>query len=103
MPTMIPWYEKLLASIVVGLILPLLFYRFRVTPWSNPITYWNVGLICFAISFLVYKFRQPVEGRSRVRVHLTNFVISFVVLCVVAAVYFVILLALQKLIGGSTD
>ena len=29
---MIPWYEKLLASIVIGLILPLLFYGFRVTP-----------------------------------------------------------------------
>jgi hypothetical protein len=32
---------------------------------------------------------------------LTNFVISFVVLCLIAAVYFVVLIALQRLIGGS--
>ena len=99
MARMIPWYEKLLAAIMVGLILPLLVYGFRVTPWSNPITYWNVGLVCFAISFLVYKFRQPAGGR--VRIHLTNLVISFVVLCVIAAVYFLVLIGLQKLIGGS--
>ena len=97
MPRMIPWYEKLLASIVIGLILPLLFYGFRVTPWSDPFTYLNVGLLCFAISFLVYKFRKS-EGRSRLRIHTTNFVISFVLVFVVAAVYFVILIALQKLI-----
>ena len=99
MARMIPWYEKLLAAIVVGLILPLLVYGFRVTPWSNPITYWNVGLFCFAISFLVYKFRQP--GGGRVRNHLTNFVISFVVLCLIAAVYFVVLIALQRLISTT--
>ena len=98
---MIPWYEKLLASIVIGSILPLLFYGFRVTPWSNPFTYWNVGLLCFAISFLVYKFRKAEEGRSRLRIHLTNFVISFVVLFVVAGVYFGILIALQKLISTA--
>ena len=98
---MIPWYEKVLASIVIGSILPLLFYGFRVTPWSDPISYWNVGLICFAISFLVYKFRKPRAGSSRVRIHLTNFVISFVVLFVVAGVYFGILVALQKLISTA--
>lgn len=99
MPVMIPRYEKLLASIVVGLILPLLFYGFRVTPWSNPISYWSVGIVCFAISFFVYKFRKPADGRSRVRIHLTNLVVSFVVLLVVAAVYFGVLIALQKLIS----
>ena len=99
MPGMIPWYEKLLAAIVVGLILPLLVYGFRVTPWSNPITYWSVGLVCFAISFLVYTFRKPQEGQTRVRVHLLNFVTSIVALCVVAAVYLGILIGLQKLIS----
>ncbi len=98
---MIPWYEKLLASIVIGSILPLLFYGFRVTPWSNPFAYWNVGLLCFAISFLVYKFRKEREGRSRLRIHLTNFVISFVLLFVIAGVYFGILIALQKLISTA--
>jgi len=101
MPNMIPWYEKLLASIVIGLILPLLFYGFRVTPRSDPISYGSVGLICFAISFLSYKFRKPREGSSRVRIHLTNFVVSFVVLFVVAGVYFIILIALQKLISTA--
>ena len=98
---MIPWYEKVFASIVVGLILPLLFYGFRITPRSDPARYLTVGVLCFAISFLVYKFRKAGEGRSRLRIHLTNFVISFVVLFLVAGVYFVILIALQKLIGGS--
>ena len=98
---MIPWYEKVFASIVVGLILPLLFYGFRITPRSDPARYLTVGVLCFAISFLVYKFRKTGEGRSRLRIHLTNFVISFVVLFLVAGVYFVILVALQKLIGGS--
>ena len=101
MPRMIPWYEKLFASIVIGSILPLLFYGFRVTPWSNPFTYFNVGLLCFAISFLVYKFRNTGEGRSRVRIHSTNFAISFVALFVVAAVYFGVLIALQKIISTA--
>jgi hypothetical protein len=101
MPRMIPWYEKLLASIVIGSILPLLFYGFRVTPWSNPFPYFNAGLLCFAISFLVYKLRKTGEGRSRVRIHSTNFVISFVALFVVAAVYFGILIALQRLISTA--
>ena len=98
---MIPWYEKVLASIVIGLILPLLFYGFRVTPWSDPVTYWNGLILGFGISFLVYKFRKPAEGSSRVRIHLTNFVISVVVLCIVAAAYFVVLIALQKLISTT--
>ena len=97
---MIPWYFKILASIVTGLVLPLLFYGFRVTPWSNPITYWNGAILCFGISFLVYKYRQPREGASPVRTYLLNFVVSFVVLCVIAAVYFLILMLLQKLVGG---
>ena len=98
---MIPWYFRILASIVYALILPLLFYGFRVTPWSDPIRYWNVAILCFGISFLVYKFRQPREGASAVRTHLINFVGSFVALCVLAAIYLLILLLLQKLIGGS--
>jgi len=98
---MIPWYEKVFASIVVGLILPLLFYGFRITPWSDPARYLIVGVLCFALSFLVYKFRKVGEGRSRLRIHLTSFVISFVVLFLFAAVYFGLLIALQKLIGSS--
>jgi hypothetical protein len=101
MARMIPWYEKFLASIVVGSILPLLFYGFRITPWSDPARYWTAGVLCFAISFLVYKLRKAGEARSRLRIHLTNFVISFVVLFLVAAVYFGILIGLQKLIGST--
>ena len=101
MPFMIPWYFKILASIVTGLILPLLFYGFRVTPWSDPVTYWNGVILCFGISYLVYKFRQRGEGASAITTHLINFVISFVVLCIIAAVYFLILWLLQRLIGGS--
>ena len=94
---MLPWYEKLFASIAVGLILPLFFYGFRVTPWSNPLNYWTASVVCFAIAGTIYKFRKPAEGR--VRLHLTNFVISFLVLCVIAAVYFGLLIGLQKLIS----
>lgn len=97
---MIPWYFRILASIVYGLILPLLFYGFRVTPWTNPVTYWMGVILCFGISYLVYKFRQPQEGASAVRTHFKNFAISFVALCVIAAVYYLILLLLQRLIGG---
>ena len=99
MPRMIPWYEKLLASIVVGLVLPLLLFYLRATAWPSPLTYWNLVVVCFAISFLVYTFRKPPEGQSRVRVHLLNFVTSIVALCVVAAVYLGILIGLQKLIS----
>ena len=100
---MIPWYFKILASIVTGLFLPLLFYGFRVTPWSEPVTYWNGAILCFGLSVLVYKYRQPREGASAARTLLVNFVISFVALCVIAAVYFLILMLLQKLIGGSVS
>jgi len=99
MPVMFPWYEKVLASIVVGLILPLLLFCLRATAWPSPLTYWNLVVVCFAISFLVYTFRKPPEGQSRVRVHLLNFVISIVALCVVAAVYLGILIGLQMLIS----
>ena len=83
---MVPWYFRILASIVYGLILPLLFYGFRVTPWTNLWTYWNGFLLCFGISYLVYYYRRPREGAGAVRTHLINFVISFAVLCVVGAV-----------------
>jgi hypothetical protein len=91
-------FEKILASIVMGLILPLLLFRFRVTPWSEPFRYWNVVLLSFAIAFLVYKYRQSDEGRIPIKTHLTNFVISFVVLCVVALVYVLVLAALYATI-----
>ena len=99
MPAMIPWYEKVLASIVVGLILPLLLFGLRATAWPSPLTYWNLVAVCFAISFLVYAFRKRQEGQSRVRFHLLNFVISIVGLCVAAAAYLGILIGLQKLIS----
>jgi uncharacterized membrane protein YhhN len=102
MTLMTPWYVKIPASIASGLILPLLFYRFRITPWSDPLIYWNVALLCFGISYLVYYYRRPKEGSSALRTLLTNFVISFVVLCVLGVVYFLILLAMQRLIGAET-
>lgn len=91
-------FEKFLASIVIGLILPLLLFRFRVTPWSEPFRYWTVVLMSFAIAFLVYKYRQSDEGRIPIKTHLINFVISFVVLCVVAIVYMLALATLSATI-----
>lgn len=86
-----PVLEKLLASIVIGLILPLLLFRFRVNPWSEPFRYWGVFVLCFGIAYLVYKYRQQGEERISVRTHLINFLISLVVLCVVAVVYALVL------------
>jgi hypothetical protein len=86
-----PALEKLLAAIVFGLILPLLLFRFRVNPWSEPFRYWGVFVLCFGIAYLVYKYRQQGEGRISFRGHLINFLISLVVLCVVAVVYAVVL------------
>jgi len=100
---MIPWYFKILASIVNGLVLPLFFYGFRVTPWSAPAMYWNGVLLCFGISYLVYKYRRPQEGTSALKTHLVNFVISFLVLCILAIVYSLILMLLQRLIGGNAE
>jgi hypothetical protein len=91
-------FEKVLASIVIGLILPLLLFRFRVTPWSEPFRYWNVVLLSFAIAYLVYKYRQATEGRIPFKTHLMNFVISFVVLCVTALVYTLVLATLYATI-----
>jgi hypothetical protein len=93
-----PAFEKILAPIVIGLILPLLFFLFRVNPWSAPIRYWNAALVCFGIAFLVYKFRHKGEGRIPFRTHLANFAISFVVLCVVAIVYLLVLATLYAVI-----
>ena len=90
--------EKLLAAIVFGLILPLLLFRFRVNPWSEPFRYWGVFVLCFGIAYLVYKYRQQGEGRISFRAHLINFLISLVVLCVVAVVYAVILAVLFKVV-----
>lgn len=83
--------QKILACIVIGLILPLLLYRLQVTPWSAPLTYWNVALISFAIAFLVYKFRETGAGRIPLKRHLANFGITFLVLCGVAIVYLLVL------------
>jgi hypothetical protein len=102
MTLMIPWYVKIPASIANGLILPLLFYRFRITPWSDPLIYWNVAVLCFGISYLVYYYRRSKEDRSALRTVLTNFIISFVALCVVGVVYFLIIKLLYALIGGSS-
>ena len=82
-----PWYVKLLAAIVIGLVLPFLFHRFQLTPWSHRWLYWNNFLLCFSIAFLVYTYKRPVAGRSAIKTHLLNFVISFVVLCIAAGVY----------------
>ena len=93
-------FERILACLIIGLILPLLLYRFRVTPWSAPFTYYNGALMSFAISFLVYKYRQSGDGEGRIpfRTHLANFVISFLGLCLVAGVYLIILSILSAAI-----
>jgi len=93
-----PALEKVLAAIVIGLILPLLLYRFQVNPWSEPIRYWGVFVLCFGIAFLVYKFRQKGDERIPFKTHLINFVISFVVLCVVAIVYLLMLATLYAVV-----
>ncbi|HET9524615.1 MAG TPA: hypothetical protein VFO99_00515 [Pyrinomonadaceae bacterium] len=90
--------EKILACLAIGLIFPLLLYRFRVTPWSDRIIYWNVAVVSFAIAFLVYKYRQSGEGRIPLKTHLANAGISFLILCGVAIVYLLILSALYALI-----
>ena len=90
--------QKILAPIVIGLILPFLFLRFQITPWSHPFTYFNAFLVCFSIAFLVYKFRQSGEDEITFRTHLTNFVISFLALCVVALVYLLILATLYAVV-----
>jgi hypothetical protein len=90
-----PWYAKLLASIGNGLIFPFLLYRLKVTPWSDPFLFFNAGLVSFAVSFLVYQYRPPREDSSTIRTLLIYFVISFIVLCVVIALYF-FLLALMR-------
>ena len=91
--------EKILASIVIGLILPLLLFRLNVTPWSEPVRYGGVAVMSFGIAFLVYKYRQPGDDRISVKAHLTNFVISLVVLAIVALVYALLLSALSAFIG----
>jgi len=93
-----PALEKLLAAIVFGLILPLLLFRFRVNPWSEPFRYWGVFVLCFGIAYLVYKYRQQGEGRISLRAHLINSLISLVVLCVVAVAYALILALLFKVV-----
>ena len=90
--------EKILAAIVIGLILPLLLFRFRVNPWSEALRYWLVVVLCFAIAFLVYKYRSPGDERISMRNHLINLVISFVVLCVTAVVYLLMLTTLYAVL-----
>jgi uncharacterized membrane protein len=92
-----PVVEKIVAPIVIGLSLPLLLYQFRVNPWSQPARYWGVFVLCFGIAFLVYKYRNTDEGRIPFRTHLINFAISLLVLCVVAAVYLLMLATLYAL------
>lgn len=97
-PCMVPVLEKILPAIVTGLILPLLLFRFQVSPWSAPIRYWSVAAVCFAISFLVYKFRHKGNERLSFKTHVINFVISFVVVCLVAVGYLLMLTLLYALI-----
>jgi hypothetical protein len=91
-------YAKILASIVNGLIFPFLFYRFQLTPWSNPFIFFNVALVCFSVSFLVYKFRPPRADSSTIRTLLINFVISFLVMCGVIVFYFLMLVLMKAII-----
>ena len=93
-----PALEKLLASIVIGLILPLVLFRLRVNPWSESVRYWGVFVLCFGIAFLVYKYRHPGNDRISFRTHLINLMISLVVLCVIAVVYLLILATLYAVV-----
>ena len=95
------WYAKLLASIANGLIFPFLLYRLKVTPWSDPFLFFNAGLVSFAISFLVYKYRPPREDSSTIRTLLIYFVVSFVVLCVVIAIYLLLLELMRRIIESA--
>jgi hypothetical protein len=91
-------FEKILASIVIGLILPLVLFRFRVNPWSEALRYWLVFLLCCSIAFLVYKYRNPGNERISIRTHLINLLISFVLLCVTAVVYVLVLATLYAVV-----
>ena len=95
------WYAKLLASIANGLIFPFLLYRLKVTPWANPFLFFNAGLVSFAVSFLIYKYRPPREDSSTIRTLLIYFVVSFIVLCVVIAIYFLLLELMRWIIESS--
>jgi hypothetical protein len=93
--TMSSPYEKIISSVINGAVFPLLFYGFRVNPWSDPKTYWVVAVISFVISFSVYSLRKERENSHRVRNYLINSFISFILLFIVGAIYFVILVALH--------
>ena len=97
------WYAKLLASIANGLIFPFLLYRFKVTPWSDLFHFFNAALVSFAVSFLVYKYRPPREDSSTIRTLLIYFVISFVVLCVIIAIYFLLLALMRRIIDSGVN
>ncbi len=90
--------QKILASIVFGLILPLFIFGFRVTPWADSFRYWNVALLCASCCYLVYYYRPHVEDRSKVWTHLTNFIIAIVVVGVVALVYFLSVALIEAII-----
>jgi hypothetical protein len=95
------WYAKLLASIANGLIFPFLLYRFKVMPWSDPFLFFNAGLVSFAVSSLVYRYRPPREDSSTIRTLVIYFVISFVVLCVVIVIYFLLLELMRWIIESA--
>ena len=90
--------EKIFAAIVIGLILPFVLFRFRVNPWSESLRYWLVFLLCFAIAFLVYYYRNPGRERISVKTHLINFLLSLVLLCVTAVVYLLVLATLYAVL-----
>lgn len=93
-----PALEKLIASLVIGLILPLVLYRLQVNPWTESLRFWGVFVLCFGIAYLVYKYRHPGPERIPFRTHLINLGISLVVLCVVAVVYLLILATLAAVV-----
>lgn len=93
-----PALVKILASIVIGLLLPLVLYRLKVNPWTEPVRYWGVFLLCFGIAYLVYKYRHPGQDRISFRTHLINFMISLLALCVIAVVYLLILATLATVV-----
>jgi len=89
-----PAIEKILASVVIGLILPLVLYRLKVSPWSEPVRYWGVFVLCFGIAYLVYRYRHQGDERISFKTHLVNFLISLFVLCAIAVIYLLILATL---------
>lgn len=91
-------YKSILASLLNGLIFPFLLYGFQITPRSAPLFYYYAAVVSFSISFLVYKFKPPVEGRSAIKTYLINFLISFLILCGIALIHSLVIAFLFRVI-----